>query len=452
MNQRTRKRAPRRKQTPDFPIRIDKLSHEGRGLAQWGERMLFVEGALPGELVTVRVTQKSSRTAEGVTKAVLVPSPERGQPACRHAEVCGGCSLQHIPHEAQLVHKSKTLDELMTREGVSLDRVKKLPTLHGPTLGYRRRARLGVRWVHAKDRVLIGFREKGSNFIADIDGCPVLDQRIGQSLGLLESTIASLAQPDRIPQVEVAAGDDTLAIVIRHLEALCETDLTTLLTLGQQTGWHVYLQSKGPDTVTRLWPSTGPERLAYRIGEYGLEYQFAVTDFTQVNAAMNRKMMVQAIDLLELKGTERVLDLFCGLGNFTLAVATRCASVVGVEVSKTMVERVLHNARHNGLDNVSAIAFDLTQPIEEQPFSRESWDTLIVDPPRSGAKEVLEALPLKNIARVLYVSCNPATLARDARILIDRGFSMTHLGIMDMFPQTAHVESMALFVKRASNG
>ena len=328
----------------------------------------------PGELVTVRITQKSSRTAEGIAKAVLVPSPERGQPACRHAEVCGGCSLQHIPHSAQLVHKSKTLDELMTREGILLDRVAKLPTLQGPIiLGYRRRARLGVRWVHSKDRVLIGFREKGSNFIADIDGCAVLDQRIGQSLGLLESTIASISQPDRIPQVEVVAGDDTLAIVVRHLEALSEADLITLSTLGQQTGWHVYLQPKGPDTITRLWPSTGPESLTYRIGEYGLEYQFAVTDFTQVNAAMNRKMIVQAIDLLELKGTERVLDLFCGLGNFTLAVATRCASVVGVEVSKTMVERVLYNARHNGLDNVSAVAFDLTQPIAEQPFSQESW-------------------------------------------------------------------------------
>ena len=452
MNQRTRKRVPRRKQTPDFPIRIEKLSHEGRGLVRWGDRVLFVDGALPGELVAVRVTGKSSRTAAGIAKEILVPSPERGQPECPHAEVCGGCSLQHIPHAVQLVHKSTTLDELMTRNGVSLDQVQRLPTLQGPTLGYRRRARLGIRWVHAKDRVLIGFRERGSNFIADIDGCPVLDQRIGQSLSTLESTIASLSQPDRIPQVEVAAGDDTLAIVIRHLETLTDADRGILIKLAQQTGWHVYLQSKGPDTITRLWPSEGPERLTYRIGEFGLEYQFAVTDFTQINATINRAMIIQAIDLLELKGTERVLDLFCGLGNFTLAAATRCGSVVGVEVSTAMVERVLQNARHNSLDNVQAVAFDLTQSIAGQSFAKESWDTLIVDPPRSGAKEVLEDLPLKNIARVLYVSCNPATLARDAKILVDRGFSMTHLGIMDMFPHTAHVESMALFVKRGANG
>ena len=452
MNQRTRKRVPRRKQTPDFPIRIEKLSHEGRGLVRWGDRVLFVDGALPGELVAVRVTGKSSRTAAGIAKEILVPSPERGQPECPHAEVCGGCSLQHIPHAVQLVHKSTTLDELMTRNGVSLDQVQRLPTLQGPTLGYRRRARLGIRWVHAKDRVLIGFRERGSNFIADIDGCPVLDQRIGQSLSTLESTIASLSQPDRIPQVEVAAGDDTLAIVIRHLETLTDADRGILIKLAQQTGWHVYLQPKGPDTITRLWPSEGPERLTYRIGEFGLEYQFAVTDFTQINATINRAMIIQAIDLLELKGTERVLDLFCGLGNFTLAAATRCGSVVGVEVSTAMVERVLQNARHNSLDNVQAVAFDLTQSIAGQSFAKESWDTLIVDPPRSGAKEVLEDLPLKNIARVLYVSCNPATLARDAKILVDRGFSMTHLGIMDMFPHTAHVESMALFVKRGANG
>ena len=452
MNRRTRKRAPRRKQTPDFPIRIEKLSHEGRGLVRWGERALFVDGALPDELVTVRVINKTSQTAEGIAKEILVPSEQRSRPECSYAEVCGGCSLQHIPHETQLAHKMKTLEELIMREGISLAKVVRLPTLRGPTIGYRRRARLGVRWVHAKDRVLVGFRERGSNFIADIDGCTVLDQRIGQSLGQLETTIASLSRPDRIPQVEVVAGDDTLAIVLRHLDPLTDADLSALQRLGQQTGWHVYLQPKGPQTINRLWPSDGYERLTYRIGEFGLEYQFTVTDFTQINAVINRSMISQAMDLLELQGTERVLDLFCGLGNFTLAAASRCASVVGVEVSETMVERVLQNARHNSLNNVSAVAFDLTKSITEQPFAQELWDTLIVDPPRSGAKEVLEELPLKNIARVLYVSCNPATLARDVKILSGRGFLMTHLGIMDMFPHTAHIESMALFVKRGASG
>ncbi len=452
MNQRNRKRSPRRKQTPDFPIRIDKLSHEGRGLVRWGDRMLFVDGALPGELVTVRITKKSSRTAEGIAKEILIASPERGKPECPHAEICGGCSLQHLPHSAQIAHKRQTLDELMEREGVSLQKVVSLPSLTGPTLGYRRRARLGVRWVQAKERILIGFRERASNFIADIDGCPVLDQRIGGSLDQLERAIGALSKPDRIPQVEVAAGDDVLAIVIRHLDPLIDADRAVLSTLGQHTGWHIYLQPKGPDTITRLWPAEGPTQLTYRIGEFGLEYQFQVTDFTQINATINRSMMIQALELLNLNGSERVLDLFCGLGNFTLAIATRCASVVGVEVSSTMVERVLQNARHNSLDNVSAVAFDLTQSIAEQAFAKERWDTLIVDPPRSGAKEVLEELPLKHIERVLYVSCNPATLARDAKILSDRGFSMTHLGMMDMFPHTAHVESMALFVNRGSRG
>jgi len=252
--------------------------------------------------------------------------------------------------------------------------------------------------------------------------------------------------------VEVVAGDDTVAIIIRHLDPLSAADREQLSDLAKSTGWHVYLQPKGPDTIVRLWPTDGPERLTYRIGEFGLEYQFVVTDFTQINAAMNRAMMIQAMELLDLQGSERVLDLFCGLGNFTLAAATRSREVVGVEVSETMVDRVLQNARHNSLDNIQAVAFDLTKSIAEQSWAKESWDTLIVDPPRSGAKEVLEELRLKDIKRVLYVSCNPMTLARDAKLLIERGFKMTHVGMMDMFPHTAHMESMALFVQRGARG
>lgn len=446
------KRGQSRKATPDFPIRIDRISHEGRGLVRWGERMLFVDGALPGELVQVKITQKSSKVADGVAVAILDPSPTRQTPSCPYAERCGGCSLQHMPHADQLAHKINTLHALMSKEGVSLSKVQQLPTLTAALRGYRRRARLGVRWVRAKERVLVGFREKASNFIADINGCEVMDARIGQSLTRLAETIAATSIPDRIPQIEVAAGDDVLAIVIRHLEPLSESDIKLFEDLGPHTGWHIYLQPKGPDSIHRLWPLSGPTLLTYRIGELGLEYRFEVTDFTQINAQINQKMVLAALDLLDLKGTERVLDLFCGLGNFTLAAATRAAEVTGVEVSETMVQRVLDNAAHNGLENVSAVAFDLTQSIEAQAFAQAAYDTLIVDPPRSGAKEVLEALPMKQCNRVLYVSCNPATLARDAAILIDRGFRMTHLGIMDMFPETAHVESMALFVRSGTRG
>lgn len=446
------KRGQSRKATPDFPIRIDRLSHEGRGLVRWGERVLFVDGALPGELVRVKITQKSSKVAEGVAVAILDPSPDRQVPSCPHADRCGGCSLQHMPHADQLAHKINTLHALMTKEGVSLAKVQQLPTLSAATRGYRRRARLGVRWVRAKDRVLVGFREKASNFIADIEGCEVLDARIGQSLTRLAETIAASSIPDRIPQIEVAAGDDALAIVVRHLEPMSDADIRLFQNLGPRTGWHIYLQPKGPDSIHRLWPVSGPESLTYRIGELGLEYRFEVTDFTQINAQLNQKMVLAALDLLDFQGTERVLDLFCGLGNFTLAAATRAAEVTGVEVSETMVQRVLDNAAHNGLENVSAVAFDLTQSIEAQAFAHADYDTLIVDPPRSGAKEVLQALPMKHFARVLYVSCNPTTLARDAAILIDRGFRMTHLGIMDMFPETAHVESMALFVRSGTRG
>jgi len=452
MKRGAQRRGQSRRATPDFPIRIDRISHEGRGLVRWGDRMLFVDGALPGELVQVRITQKSSKVAEAVAVAILDPSPMRQTPSCPHAHQCGGCSLQHMPHQDQLQHKTDTLHALMEKEQVALAKVQQLPTLTGPTRGYRRRARLGVRWVRAKERVLVGFREKASNFIADIDGCEVLDARIGQSLTLLAEAIAATSTPDRVPQVEVAAGDDVLAIVIRHLDPLSDTDLEVFRQLGARTGWHVYLQPKGPDTVHRIWPADGPAYLTYRIGELGLEYRFQVTDFTQINAPINQKMVLAALDLLNFQGHEHVLDLFCGLGNFTLAAATRAAQVTGVEVSATMVERVLTNAAHNDLANVDAVAFDLTQPLQEQPFAKMQFDTLIVDPPRSGAKEALEALPLKQFERVLYVSCNPATLARDAAILLDRGFRMTHLGIMDMFPETSHVESMALFVRSGSRG
>lgn len=448
----SKKRPLRRKKIPDFPIRIEKLSHEGRGLVRWGERILFVDGALPGEVVLVRITSKSSRIAEGFAKQILIPAVTRSIPECPHAELCGGCSLQHFPHIGQLAHKIKTLDELMTREGVSLEKVMRLPSLEGPTLGYRRRARLGVRWVHAKGRVLIGFRERGSNFIADIDGCIVLDQRIGQSLHVLENAVASLFAPNRVPQIEVAGGDDSLAIIVRHLDPLTVDDLDVFKKLGRKTGWHIYLQAKGPETVVRIWPEEGPELLTYRIGEFGLEYQFAVTDFTQINSTINRAMLIQAMKLLDFQGHEMVLDLFCGLGNFTLAAATRAQRVLGVEVSDKMVQRLMQNARHNDLNNVDAVSHDLTQPIENQSWASEDWDTLIIDPPRSGAKEVLDALVLKKIQRVLYVSCNPATLARDSRILSDRGFTLTHLGIMDMFPHTAHIESMALFSQRGFRG
>ncbi len=452
MSRSTQRRTRRRKQIPDFPIRIEKLSHEGRGLVRWGERMLFVDGALPEELVTVRVIGKSSRTAEGIVKDVLLTSTMRARPECAHASICGGCSLQHLPHHAQLQHKRKTLDELMNREGVPLKKTTTLPTLTGSTLGYRRRARLGVRWVTAKDRLLIGFRERASNLIADIEACPVLDPRIGTSLPRLESAIASLSIKDRIPQIEVIVGDDTVAIIVRHLESLTENDCKRLSLLGKQTGWHVYLQPKGPDSVARLWPTDGTQFLTYRIGEFGLEYQFAVTDFTQINAAINRAMIIQAMELLDLQGSERVLDLFCGIGNFTLAAATRCTEVVGVEVSDTMVERVLQNARHNSLENIRAVIFDLTHMVADQSWANETYDILIIDPPRSGAKEVLEHLSFKQIKRILYVSCNPITLARDARMLVDRGYSMTHLGMLDMFPHTAHIESMALFINRGSHG
>lgn len=444
-------RRGRRAPSPEFPIRIDRLSHEGRGIAQWGPRTLFVGGALPGELVQVKVLTKNAQVAEGIATEVFESAPERISPLCPHAGHCGGCALQHVSTEQQVAMKTTALHALMGRHGVDLTGVALLSPLRGPTLGYRRRARLGVRWVSAKGRVLVGFRERASNFIADISDCPVLDARIGSHLQQLAQVIARCSQVDQIPQIEVAAGDDTVAIVIRHLVPLTDEDQAEFLELAQRTGWHVYTQAKGPESIKRLWPVDGPTALTYRIGELGLEYQFEVTDFTQINATINRAMVLQALSLLQLNQDDHVLDLFSGLGNFTLAAATQAGSVTAVEASPTMVSRCLQNAQHNALTNVRAAACDLTAPIADQEWARAAYSVLIVDPPRSGAREVLEALPLTGVSRLLYVSCNPATLARDAALLVASGFCMTHLGMMDMFPQTGHVESMAFFT-RASRG
>ena len=447
MSARGHARRGRRAPIPEFPIRVDRLSHEGRGIAQWGERVLFVGGALPGELVRVKVLNKTSQVAEGIATEVLESSPQRITPLCPHAGHCGGCALQHLSAEQQVAIKTDALSALMLKSGLDLKRVTRLPALLGPSLGYRRRARLGVRWVRAKDRILVGFRERASNYIADISDCPVLDGRIGQHLGRLAGAIAAFSCVDQVPQVEVAAGDDTVAIVVRHLTPLTDADRQILLDLGLETGWHIYSQAAGPDSIQRLWPEDGPTALTYRIGELGLEYHFEVTDFTQINSEINRKMVLQALELLQLSSYDRVLDLFSGLGNFTLAAATQAAWVTAVEVSPTMVARCLNNAAHNRLTNIDAAACDLTAPIAAQQWARADYSVVIIDPPRSGAREVLEALPLTGVERILYVSCNPATLARDAAILHERGFVMTHLGMMDMFPQTAHVESMALFVR-----
>lgn len=317
----------------------------------------------------------------------------------------------------------------------------------GPLTGYRRKARLGVRWVQAKQRVLVGFREAASNFLAAIDDCQILDPRVGLRLTDIGEAIAKTSIKDRVAQIEVACSDQAVALVFRVLDPPTASDQARLVELGKRFGFHIWLQPKGPDTSHRIWPLSGPHWLSYEQPEFGLRMHFHPHDFTQVNADINRAMVRQALDLLELNENDRVLDLFSGLGNFTLPIARLSAAVVGVEGSEAMTERGRLNARLHGLSNAEFHAADLTQPIEGKPWAAQGFNKLLLDPARSGAADVIQALDLSQIQRIVYVSCNPATLARDVGLLADRGWKMTDAGIMDMFPHTAHVESMAAFVR-----
>jgi len=429
----------------EVELAIEGLTHEGRGLASREGKKAFIEGALPGEQVKALITNSRSRYDEGKVEEILTASPQRVEARCAHAAICGGCSLQHLDGQAQIEFKQATLMEHLQHFGEQKPETL-LDPVTGPSYGYRRKARLGVRYVTKRDEVLVGFREKGSSFITDISQCHVLDERLGDKIPLLREFIMSLDAYRTLPQIEVAIGDEVVALVFRHMEALSESDLTALTAFAEAQNFHVYLQPGGPDTVHKLWPETGDNRLTYRLEEFDLEMRFHPMDFTQVNADINRKVVHLALQYLDVQPDERVLDLFCGLGNFTMPLARSTgAAVVGVEGSEAMVERGFENARHNGLDNVKFFAADLTQDFEHQPWSAQGFDKILIDPPRSGALEMVQKIARFKAKRIVYVSCNPATLARDAGELALHGYTLKAAGVLDMFPQTAHVESIAVF-------
>jgi len=422
---------------------IESLSPDGRGITHIDGKVVFVDGALAGEQVRLRYRRRKSRYDEAEMLAVLQPSPQRVAPRCPHFGVCGGCSLQHLAHEAQVEAKQRDLLDKLQRIGKTQPE-EILPPLIGPVWGYRRKARLGAKRVPKKGRVLVGFREKRSPYLADMGQCPVLHPAVGEHLLELSELIGSLSRPDRLPQIEVALGDETGALVFRHLDPLTEADRQALAGFGQRHGLQIHLQPQGPDSVHPLWPQS-PRPLSYRLPAFGLELHFEPGDFTQVNAAINRQMVSRAVDLLQIDSSHRVLDLFCGLGNFTLPLARRAAEVIGVEGEAGLVARAQANARRNGLDNCRFHVADLTTALGQAPWLGQV-DRLLLDPPRSGALEIVQGLHKLQPQRMVYVSCDPATLARDTEEIVHRqGYRLLSAGIMDMFPHTAHVESMAVF-------
>ena len=444
----------RKKKLPEMPVAatIESLSHDGRGIARLDGKTTFIDNALPGEQVFFQYTYMRRKFDEGRAVEILEASPDRVEPPCAHALICGGCSLQHVAPASQIRRKEAVLAEQLAHFG-GLQPESWLAPLTGPVTGYRGKARMGAKYIDARGETLVGFREKRNSFIADLHRCEVLIPEVGHRLDDLRALMDGLESRHRIPQIEVARGDDAVALVFRHLDPLPAADLAKLVAFCQDKGLQLYLQPGNESTVHRVWPEQGEERLYYRHAPHGpdtegAELAFHPTDFTQVNAEINRRMVPLALDLLEVEAHHQVLDLFCGLGNFTIPAARRAARVVGVEGSDAMVERGYENARRNGLENLEFHAWDLSREPEGQPWARQAYHRVLLDPPRSGALEMVRLMPHFGADRLVYVSCNPATLARDAGELVARGYRLKAAGVMDMFPHTAHVESIAVFDRR----
>lgn len=435
----------------EFEAAITDLSHDGRGVARIDGKTVFVSGALLGEQVRLRIRKRHRNFDEAETIEVLTRSPHRVDPRCRHFGQCGGCSLQHLDATAQIEAKQRVLVDNFVRIG-KVEPESWLPPLTDEAWGYRRKGRLSVRAVAKKGRVLVGFREESNpRFVADITHCDVVHPALGSKIGLLGELVGGMDAAAEIAQIEFAAGDDTIALVFRHLKPLSESDRAKLVAFAQEHDFAIFLQPGGISSVHPLWPEN--PRLAFRIpagaGVEDVELVFQPLDFVQVNAGMNRRMMARTLELLDPQPQDRVLDLFCGLGNFTLPLARHVAEVAGVEGEHGLVARAADNAAHNGIANARFHVANLFEDQRGADWARKPWDKLLLDPPRAGADKVLEYLPHKETGRIVYVSCHPASLARDAGILVNQhGFRLVSAGVMDMFPHTAHVESIALFERR----
>jgi 23S rRNA (uracil1939-C5)-methyltransferase len=428
---------------PEIELEIEGLTHEGRGLAHFDGKAIFVDYALPGERVRMRYTRVQRRFDEGAAVAVLRASPDRVAPRCPHFGVCGGCNLQHVDPAAQIRIKQETLADVFTRIG-KVSPAAWLPPLVAGHWGYRRKARLGARHVIKKGRTLVGFRERGTPYLADLTRCEVLHPSVGERLQVLAEAVGRLSIRDQVPQIEMAVGEAPCVLIFRVMAPPSAADLGVLQGLGEDWGYHIYLQEGGVDSIRPL-PGQGVE-LHYDLPRYGLRMAFEPTDFTQVNLELNRLMLDQALDLLDPQPDESVLDLFCGLGNFSLPLARRAAAVLGIEADAGLIARAAANAQRNGITNVRFETADLYADLTDAPWLRGQYHKVLLDPPRSGALAVLDWLPRLGVQRICYVSCYPSTLARDADRLVNAlGYRLVSAGVMDMFPHTAHVESMALF-------
>ncbi|MGC2166291.1 MAG: 23S rRNA (uracil(1939)-C(5))-methyltransferase RlmD [Gallionella sp.] len=425
---------------------VESLDQEGRGIAHAEGKVIFIEGALTGETVSYSSYRKKPSFEMAQVARIIKPSAMRVQPKCRHFGVCGGCSMQHLDANAQVSVKQRILEDTLAHIGkVKAENI--LPPIYGQTWGYRERARLSVKHVIKKGKTLVGFHEKRSSFVADMQHCEILAPKIAGLLPLLAELVGGLSIRDRLPQIEVAVGEHIDALVLRVKEPPSPEDQIALRDFADEHEIQFWLQSKGPETIVPFHPLDAPA-LSYSLPEFAITMPFAPSEFTQVNSALNRVMISRAMRLLAPQPGERIADFFCGLGNFTLPIARSGARVLGVEGSAALVERARQNAQSNNLSgNAEFKAMNLFEMTAEAYVALGRFDKLLIDPPRDGAMELVRSLGGEHApGRIVYVSCNPATLARDAQILVhEHGYNFTAAGVMNMFPHTSHVESIAVF-------
>lgn len=427
-------------------VTIESLDHEARGIARDAGKVVFIEGVLPNEIVSYTPLRNKKNFSLAKLARMEKESASRISPRCASFGVCGGCSLQHLEPGAQVAVKQRILEDALHYIG-KVDAEVILPAIQGPAWGYRSRARFSVRFVEKKGKALVGFHEKNSRYIADMATCPILPERAERLLEPLQRLITALSIKNRIPQIELAMGEADLVIVIRILEGLNDNDEAMIVRFAEQHAIEIYLQPRGPDSASPFFPQT-PHALEYALPEFDLRIRFHPTEFTQVNHEVNRVLVRRAISLLDPQPGERIADLFCGLGNFSLAIARRGAQVLGIESSAALVRRAKSNADLNGLgERADFVEADLF--VESGALSRWGrFDGVLIDPPRDGAIAVVKALEdgAATLRRIVYVSCNPATLARDAAVLVHlKGYALRAAGVVNMFPHTSHVESIALF-------
>jgi 23S rRNA (uracil1939-C5)-methyltransferase len=426
------------------PVEIIDLAQDGRGVARVDGKTVFIDDALPGERVEWRRLKRGRNFDEGRLERVLEPAADRIEPRCAHFGVCGGCALQHLAPERQLEFKQRQLYEALTRIG-KVTPEQTLPPLHGAVWNYRRRARLAARWVPKKERTVLGFRERNTSFITDVQRCEVLAPPVDSLVRPLSLLLTALSVRNRVPQIEVAVADNAVALVVRVLEDLTAADRELLLQFARDHDVQIYLQPGGYDTIA---PLSAVTPLEYRLPQFDVTLRFQPNDFVQVNGDLNAQMVARAVELLAPAPGERLLDLFCGLGNFSLPLARSGAHVVGVEGDAGLVARARDNATLNAVSNIEFVCGDLAQPSAgDAAWARQPYDKVLLDPPRAGALQMLPTIARCGAKVVLYISCHPGSLARDAGILVhEHGFTLRAAGVMDMFPHTAHVESAALFV------